>query len=87
MTIIDHTDRIQTYAKEFEVEFEKLWEKKHCKWFFPKTRRAKLRRKLFACKRQELFDLVEQAISEILPEKIEESLSFFTDIKSVGKGE
>lgn len=87
MIIIDHIDRIWAYAEEFEIEFEKLWEKKHCKWFFPKTRRAKLRRKLLACKKQELFNLVDETISEILPERIEESLSSFADIKSIGKGE
>lgn len=87
MIVIDHTDRIWTYAEEFEVEFELLWQKKHCKWFFPKRRREKLRRWLLARKKEELYNLVEKAISEILPEKIEESLNFFADVKDVNKGE
>ena len=87
MIVIDHTDRIFAYSKAFEVEFERLWEKKHCKWFFPKRRKEKLRRQLLARKKEELYNLIEECISEILPEKIEESLNFFINIKDINKGE
>ena len=88
MIVIDHTDRIFAESEAFEVEFEYLWEKKHCKWFFPKRRREKLRRQLLlARKKEEFYNLIGECISEILPEKIEESLNFFADVKDINKGE
>lgn len=79
--------RFEEYQNKIKHDFQEEWDKKKCKWFFPKYRRKKLRAKIIRRYSHPIFSLIEDTVEEMLPKAMDDFFDNLVDIKDVPFGD
>lgn len=83
----EYTKRFEEYHKKIKDDFQAEWSKRKFKWFFKKRRQQKLKRSIYRRYMSPIFDLVENAINEVLPKASESFFSSMVNIDDLSLGD
>ena len=85
--LLQYKQNLNEYEEKLQNEFKTEWAKKKFKWFFKNYRQRKLKSKILRSHRRSIFELIEDALEEMLPKSIEISIDNLADIDDITLGD